>query len=88
MLDFQEIKRCQEEGLKDIESLEGQETEVLQHYCSLATEALLRLGVQKKAPVDQVVINAYKNGIALGLTLIITNGEVRERASGSAVGKS
>ncbi|GAH94981.1 unnamed protein product, partial [marine sediment metagenome] len=30
-------------------------------------------------PVDQVVINAFKNGIALGLRLSITGGEVQGR---------
>ena len=79
MIDFEVMKRCQEEGQRDIDSLEGDERDILKHFCSLSTEALLRLGVQRKAPVDEVVINAFKNGIALGLRLSITNGEVRGR---------
>ena len=77
MIDFNEMRQRQEGGLKEIDSLIDDEKKVLKHYCSLATEALLRLGAQKKSPVDQVVINAYKNGIALGLRLSITNGEVQ-----------
>jgi len=73
------IRRRQEEGLNTIGTLEAEEKEVLQHYCSLATEALLRLGVKRKAPVDEVVLNAYKNGIALGLRLEVTQGEVQGR---------
>ena len=79
MIDFEVMKRCQEEGQRDIDSLEGDERDILKHFCSLSTEALLRLGVQRKAPVDQVVINAFRAGIALGLKLSIINGEVRGR---------
>jgi len=79
MIDFEEMKRRQEEGQKDIDSLEGDERDILKHFCSLATEALLRLGAQKKSPVDQVVINSLKIGIALGLKLSIVNGEVKGR---------
>ncbi|GAI74209.1 unnamed protein product [marine sediment metagenome] len=79
MIDFNEMKQRQEEGLQDIDLLIDDEETVLKHYCSLATEALLRVGAQRKAPVDEVVINAFKNGIALGLRLSITNGEVQGR---------
>ena len=77
MIDFEEMKQRQEAGQQDIDSLVDDEKTVLKHYCSLATEALLRLGAQKKAPVDQVVINSFRTGIALGLRLSITNGEVQ-----------
>jgi len=79
MIDFEDMKQRQEEGQQDIDSLIDDEKTVLKHYCSLATEALLRLGTQKKAPVDQVVINSFRTGIALGLRLSITNGEVQGR---------
>lgn len=79
MIDFEEMKRYQEEGQRDIDSLEGDERDILKHYCSLSTEALLRLGVQRKAPVDQVVINSFRAGLALGLRLSIINGEVQGR---------
>lgn len=79
MIDFEEMKRRQEEGLKQVDSLEGDEKTVLMHYCNLTTEALLRVGVQRKAPVNEVVVNALKNGIALGLRLIVAEGEVRGR---------
>ncbi len=79
MIDFEDMKQRQEVGQQDIDSLIDDEKTVLKHYCSLATEALLRLGAQKKAPVDQVVINSFRTGIALGLRLSITNGEVQGR---------
>jgi len=79
MIEFEEMARRQQEGLTYIDSLQEDEKMVLQHYSSLATEVLLKMGVQRKAPVDQVVINAYKTGIALGLRLQVTQGEILGR---------
>ena len=79
MIDFEEMKRCQEEGQRDIDSLQEDEKMVLQHYCSLETEVLLKMGTQRKAPFDQVVINSLKMGIALGLRLQVIQGEVLGR---------
>ena len=79
MIDFNDMKQRQEVGQQDIDSLVDDEKTVLKHYCSLATEALLRLGSQQKSPVDQVVVNAFRLGIALGLHLTVAGGEVRGR---------
>lgn len=79
MIDFEDMNRRQQEGSTDIDSLQEDEKMVLQHYCSLATEAVLKMGSQRKAPVDQVVVNAFRLGIALGLHLTVAAGEVRGR---------
>lgn len=79
MIDLNEMNKHQEEGLMNINSLQGMEMEVLRHYCSLATEVFLTLGVRSKAPVDKVVLNSFRNGIALGLHLQIKDGKVEGR---------
>lgn len=79
MIDFEEMKRRQEEGLKDIDSLQDDERDILKHYCSLSTEALMRLGIYRKAVFEEVVINAFRTGLALGLHLQVVAGEVRGR---------
>lgn len=79
MIDFQDMNKRQQEGLVAIESLQEQETSVLRHYCSMATEALLTESSHRKSSVDQVVINAYKYGIALGIQLKVVKGEIRGR---------
>ena len=79
MIDFEDMKRRQEEGLKLVDSLQEDELMVLRHYCSLSTEALMQLGSQRKSSTDQVVINALKNGIALGLCLQVSKGEIQGR---------
>jgi len=76
MIDFDDMKRRQEEGLRQVDSLQEEESVVLRHYCSLATEALMKMGAQRQSSTDQVVINALKNGIALGLRLDVTKGEL------------
>jgi len=79
MIDFNDMKRRQEEGARLVDSLQEDESRVLQHYCSLATEALMNMGAQRQSPVDQVVINALRTGISLGLRLQVTEGEVQGR---------
>ena len=79
MIDFEDMKRRQEEGLNLVDSLQKDESMVLRHYCSLATEALMKMGAQRQSSTDQVEINALKNGIALGLRLQVTKGELQGR---------
>jgi len=79
MIDFEDMKRRQEEGLNLVDSLQEDESMVIRHYCSLATEALIKMGAQRKSSTDQVVINALKNGIALGLRLQVAKGELQGR---------
>jgi len=80
MIDFDDMKRRQEDGLTLLESLQEDEGLVLRHYCSLATEALMEMGTQRQSPTDQIVINALRYGIALGLRLKVTAGEIHGRA--------
>ncbi|MFH0847181.1 MAG: hypothetical protein V1894_03885 [Chloroflexota bacterium] len=79
MIDFDDMKRRQEEGLNLVDSLQEDESAVIRHYCSLATEALIKMGAQRQSSTDQVVINALKNGIALGLRLQVKKGELQGR---------
>jgi mannitol-1-phosphate/altronate dehydrogenase len=79
VIDFDDMNKRQQNGLTLVNSLQDDERAVLQHYCSLATEVLMDEADKRKAPIDQMVINAYKYGIALGLQLQVVNGEVLGR---------
>ena len=79
MIDFEVMRRRQVEGLQELDTLQGEEFDILRHYCSLATEALLKEGARLKLPFDKLVINSYRSGIALGLRLQVTQGEVQGR---------
>lgn len=79
MLDYELMIKRQAEGVSTIESLPEEEKMMLQYYCSLATDALLQVARQRKEPVSNLVINSFKTGMALGLKLSVTNGQVIER---------
>ncbi len=76
MLDFDTMMKLQKEGLQQIGTLQGETKGDLQLLCSLNTEALLKMGAQNKAPFDEVVVNAIKTGVALGLRVEIVNGQL------------
>lgn len=77
MIDLKEMIQRQQNGAMLIENLQPDEKAILQHFCSLSAEGLLDLGKQRQAPVNEIIINAMRNGIALGLQLIVENGEVK-----------
>jgi len=77
LIDLKEMIKRQQNGAMLIESLQTDEKAILQHFCSLSAEGLLDLGKQRNAPVNEIIINAMRNGIALGLQLMVENGEVK-----------
>jgi len=77
MIDLKDMIKRQQNGAMLIENLQTDEKAILQHFCSMSAEGLLQLGEQRKAPVTEIVINAMRNGIALGLQLMIENREVK-----------
>ncbi len=81
MIDAEEMVRRQQKGMEQVESLKDLERDVLRHYCSYAAEAMMKIAARTKVPVGKLVINALRNGIALGLQLDITGGEVQGRNS-------
>lgn len=77
MIDFNDMKRRQENGLAKLNSLDDDEMQVLRHYCSLTTEVLMTIGQEGHKTTDQIVINAIRTGIGLGLMIKVENGEVK-----------
>lgn len=79
MIDANDLVKRHEKGNSELLSLLHDETEVLQHYCSMLTSAIITAADQRGATVDQAVINGIRTGLALGLQLNIVNGEVKGR---------
>ena len=77
MIDYKEMLKRQQQGIALLESLQEDEKEIIKLYCSLSADAVLELGQSRKAPIAETLVNAYKNGLALGLQLMIENGEVK-----------
>jgi hypothetical protein len=79
MIDAQELKKGHETAGRELDSLQGDENDVLQHYCSLITDEYLKVVANGRAQIDVVIINAIRSGVALGMAISIKNGEVLAR---------
>jgi hypothetical protein len=77
MIDFKEMVKRQKQGVDRINSLSEDEGAVLRHFCSLAAEGINQAATKRNAPLEDTIFNGYINGVALGLQLIIENGEVK-----------
>lgn len=77
MIDYQEMLKRQQQGIALLESLEEDEKAIIKHYCSLSADAVLQMAKSRKAPMEEAMVNALKNGLALGLQLMIDKGEVK-----------
>lgn len=79
MIDAQDMSNRHVEGLQQIGTLEGQELLALQFYCQMFAGKTMEEGDHRRASVEDMLLNALKNGIALGLRLQVTEGEILGR---------
>ncbi|MDP2660854.1 MAG: hypothetical protein Q8R28_09005 [Dehalococcoidia bacterium] len=79
MIDAKELVKRHEAANANLASLQEDESAVLQHYCSMITDEFLKAVASGKAPLDQIIINAMRTGITLGLAISIQDGEVLGR---------
>lgn len=79
MIDAQDMATRHQKGLQQIGSLEDQELLALQLYCQAFSKKTIDEGNHRGAPVEVLMINAVKDGIALGLCIQITGGELHGR---------
>jgi hypothetical protein len=66
-------------GNNAIESLSQDELAVIQNFCFLGASAILTAGVQEKKPMIEIILNAMRNGIALGLRIKIKEGKIEKK---------
>lgn len=76
MIDATETTELTRKGIASIKSLQDAEMRLLEALCSWATESFMEAGYQAKMSTQNVVLNAYRAGIALGLGLSIKDGQV------------
>ena len=81
MLNLAQTIQAQQAGEALLTDITEDEKTILSSYCWLATRELLKVGVLRKAPVDELLMNAIRSGIALGLCLKVTNHQILERSS-------
>lgn len=79
VLGLQQLIDAQKRGEQLLTSLTDDEKVIIQNYCYAAAGGLMQLGAQNKAHVNEIVMNAFRNGIALGSQISISNGEIARR---------
>jgi hypothetical protein len=79
LLNLQQLIDAQKRGEAQLTNLTDEEKTVIQAYCYAAAGGLLQAGVQNKAQFDEIVMNAFRNGIALGCQVEITNRAINRR---------
>ena len=79
MLDLNHLIAKQNEGNQLLTALTEDEMVILQNYSYLAMTTIIEEGVRRKDSIDNLILNAYRNGICLGLGIQVVNGSIEER---------
>jgi len=80
MLDLNALMKQQKEGNQILTTLTEEEEFILQNYALMAAQGLIQVGGGKKESTTNIVINAFRFGLCLGLELDISQGKVKERS--------
>ncbi len=79
MLDLHQLIKLQKNGNQLINTLGHDDMVIMQNYCLLAARGLLKEGAGTNQSTTNIVLNAFRNGIALGLGVKVAGGQVQER---------
>ena len=79
MIDLKELIRIQGAGDKLLGTLTHDDMVIMQNYCLLSAQGLLKAGHGANQSTTNIVLNAYRNGICLGLGLKVSSGQVQGR---------
>ena len=80
MLDLNQLIQKQNEGNQALSSLNENEAAIMQNFGYFAMDAIITKGAKQNDSVDNLILNAYRNGICLGLGLQVVNGCIQERS--------
>lgn len=81
MLDLNQLNNLLNSGDKKLEGLTKDEEVIIQGYAFMVTRTLIARAPNTSQGVFDVVLNAFKNGLALGLQSDIVSGKMLERAA-------
>lgn len=79
MLDLNQLISKQNEGNQFLATLVENEAVILQNYSYMAARELTREAHSRGEPINNLILNAFRNGICLGLGLQVESGTVQER---------
>lgn len=81
MLNLQQLIEAQKTGSQAIDTLTEDEKIILQYYAQVAAEGLISLGHQHQATQNEVVMNAFRSGVGLGLRVSISGGKLSNKVT-------
>ena len=80
MLDLNQLITKQNEGNRLLDTLQAKESVILQNYGLMAAQALTEEARTRHETVTNLILNAFRNGICLGLGIQIAQGEIQKRS--------
>lgn len=81
MLNLNQLMDAQRSGGGQIEGLSHDDMVILQNYCLLAAQNLITTGAKDKRGVTDIALNAFRNGVALGLATKVEQGKLVRRSN-------
>ncbi len=79
MLSIEQMMAEIKSGNSVIESLSQEELTILQNFCFWGANAILTAGAQDKKPMIEIILNAMRNGVALGLRIKVKDGKIEKK---------
>ena len=79
MLDLNELIAEQNAGNELLATLGENESAILENYGLLAVQGLIEMASTRKETAHNLVLNAFRNGICLGLGIQVADGEIQKR---------
>lgn len=79
MLNLNELIAEQNAGNELLATLQENESAILENYGVLALQGLIEMASTRKETAQNLVLNAFRNGICLGLGIQVAGGEIQKR---------
>ena len=81
MLDLNQLIEKQNQGNLSLATLSENEETIMQNYCVMSAQGILGMTGRKGEPLENAVLNAFRNGICLGLAIDVDKGQIKGRSN-------
>ena len=82
MIDFKSLLDHQKNGMAELDQLTEEELPVFIAYCSMVADDYGKLANSTQMNIDELVVNSFRSGVALGLKIKVDQGQLLRRADG------
>ena len=81
MLDLKRLVAQQAQGNAQLQTLSHDEQIVIQNYAVVVAREIAKAGAQGQQTASNIILNAFRSGMALGLSIEISGRQVKARRS-------